>query len=136
MKFLKKKKKTAKRNNTPNANLLKRYHNLNVQEYIDYDYVSKLSPKDKAWLDKFTEEEYRAYFNEDKPKHINKKKNRKQIYNTNNARNRCIYSRSKGKQELDFGDKIVLDAIESKNDFTQQEDAIITFIDLKKKLKP
>lgn len=106
-----------------------------MHEYVDYDYISKLDPKAKAWLDKFTEETYRAYFNDDKPKHLHKKKARKAIYNANNARNRCIYSRARGKKQLDFGDDAAFDAMESKNNLTNPEDAIISYIDLKKRLK-
>lgn len=96
--------------------------------------MSSLDPKAKAWLDKFTEETYRAYFNADKPRHIHKKQARKAVYGANNARNRCIYSRAKGKKELDFGDDAAFEAIEGQNNLTNPEDAIIAYIDLKKKL--
>lgn len=131
--FSKKQKKKAKRNNVPYANLQKKFHNLNVHEYIDYDYVGLLDEKSKAWLDKFTEEEYRAYFNNDKKKHINKKKNRKKIYDANNARNRCMYSRAKGEKKLDYAPNDSLaSAIDINNNLTNPEDAIIEVIDKKK----
>ena len=129
-KFTKTQKKKAKRNRDPLASLKKKYHNLNVHEYVDYDYLKSLSEKELLWLNKFTEEEYRAYFNKDKKRHINKKANRKAIYNANNSRNRCIYSRAKGKKQLDFGDMdIIYNAMERENNLTNPEDAIIDMID-------
>lgn len=93
-----------------------------------------MSDKDKAYLDKFTEEEYRAYFNKDKKRHINKKKARKKIYDANNARNRCIFSRSKGDKKLDYVSSDTLaEAQDSFNNLTNPEDAIIEMIDNKKK---
>lgn len=129
-KFTKTQKKKAKRNRDPLASLKKKYHNLNVHEYVDYDYIQNLSEKEKLWLNKFTEEEYRAYFNKDKKRHINKKANRKAIYNANNARNRCVYSKAKGRKQLDFGDLDILhNAMEQENNLTNPEDAIIEMID-------
>jgi hypothetical protein len=81
----------------------------NRQEFIDYDYIDKLSEKEKALLDKFTGEFYGAAF-DDNPIHdirrnkkaarkLSKKQIRdknKALYKSctdaNNARNRCTYS--------------------------------------------
>ena len=66
-------------------------------DLIDYDYIDKLSDKDKEWLNKFTEE----YVHDS----LDRKNLRKNLHNTqklkkdcddrNNARNRCILTRSK-----------------------------------------
>ena len=145
-------KKKAKRNQVPFANLQKRFHNLNIHEWIDYDYVTELlsvykthkdqAKKDEAfkalcYLDKFTEEEYRAYFNKDKKKHLNKKSNRRAIYSTNNARNVDVYARAKGKKALDFSSSDVLsEALEQNNNFLSPEDAMIDMLDNKKRFNP
>lgn len=94
----------------------KKYPNLdrkmnirNRQEFIDYDYVDKLTPKQKELLDKFTGEFYGAAFDDEpihdirrnkkaskklSPKEV-KAKNKalyKSCTDANNARNRCTYS--------------------------------------------
>lgn len=137
-KFTKKIKKNAKRNKTPYANLKKKYHNLNIQEWIDYteEYVKSLPPEDRAYLDKFMEEEYRAYFNKDKKKHINKKANRKAIYSNNNARNRDVYARAKGEKKLVYSTaKSLSEAVDKYNNLTNPEDALIEMIDMKRAME-
>jgi hypothetical protein len=62
---------------------------------IDYDYVSKLSPKEKAWLNKFTEEYTNASIKKDKKPLHKTKEHTKDCYDRNNARNRCILTRAK-----------------------------------------
>lgn len=64
---------------------------------IDYDYTSKLSDKDKAWLNKFTEEYVNAnldYKNLKNNLH-NTQELKKDCTDRNNARNRCILTRAK-----------------------------------------
>lgn len=96
---------------------------------MDYDYIDKLSEKEKKLLNKFSEEYYRAYFNKDK-KSVNKKASRKAIYDANNARNRCVYTNSRSKKQLDFGNlDLIYEAMEKTNNLTNPEDAIIDMID-------
>jgi hypothetical protein len=130
-------KKKSKRNKVKNASLNPKYHNLSVHEYLDYDYLSSLTDKEKEFLNKFTEEHYRAYFNKDVKKHLHKKKERKSVYNANNARNRCIISRSKKEQNLYY-----VDTQKAKNLTTLDkashrdiEDALITYLDSKSSLE-
>lgn len=71
-------------------------------DLIDYDYVDQLSEKDKAWLNKFTEE-----YTNDK---IDRKNLEKNFHNTkklkkdcddrNNSRNRDILTRVKASGKL------------------------------------
>lgn len=150
--FSKEVKKKAKRNSVPFANLQKRFHNLNIHEWIDFDYVPELisvykthadpAKREEAlntllYLDKFVEEEYRAYFNKDKKHHINKKSNRRAIYGNNNARNVDVYARAKGKKELDFSSSDVLsEALEQNNNYLSPEDAMIDMLDNRKNFNP
>lgn len=99
------KKKESKRSKSeypalnPNLNLKTR------QDLIDYDYVDKLSDKDKEWLNKFTEEYTNASFKKEIPKKKGKrrkaanlhksKEHKKSVYDANNARNRDILTRAK-----------------------------------------
>ena len=54
------------------------------------------------WLNKFNEEYVNASFRPEK-KHLHRtKKMRRDTYNRNNARNRCIYTREKAQGKLDF----------------------------------
>lgn len=65
-------------------------------DLIDYDYVGKLSDKEKAWLNKFTQEYVNAgnLSKENRPLHRTKAL-KKDCYDRNNARNRCQYTRQK-----------------------------------------
>lgn len=71
------------------------------QEYIDYDYLDKLSPEEKAWLNDFSEE----YINASVGKQSEADQNRfhntaelvKDCTDRNNARNRCIYGEVRNK---------------------------------------
>lgn len=75
----------------PELNLKSRY------ELIDYDYVSKLTEKEKEWLNKFTEEYVNASLNtEDLNKNFhNTDELKKDCYKRNNARNRDILTKAK-----------------------------------------
>ena len=91
-----KKKKQSKRSREkypalkPEFNLKTRY------ELIDYDYINKLSEDEKKWLNKFTEEYTNASLDTKNPKkNLHKtKKLRKDCYDRNNARNRCILTKA------------------------------------------
>lgn len=75
----------------PELNLKSRY------ELIDYDYVNKLSEKDKQWLNKFTEEYTNASLDsKDLNKNLhNSEELKKDCYRRNNARNRDILTKLK-----------------------------------------
>jgi hypothetical protein len=64
-------------------------------ELLDYDYLGKLSEEETKWLNDFTEEYVHANFNHPGKRKHRSKKGRKDCYDRNNARNRCIWSRAK-----------------------------------------
>jgi hypothetical protein len=72
----------------PNLNLRSRWEEISDLA----SYAHKLNPKEKEWLNKFSSEYICAEFGE-KPIHKTKKQ-RKQIYDKNNARNRCVLTKS------------------------------------------
>lgn len=88
------KKSKKRRSDVKYPGLNPSYNSKIKQEYLDYDYVSKLSDKDKEFLNKFTEEFYGAALdvhNLENNLH-NTPKLKKDCQDRNNARNRCIYS--------------------------------------------
>lgn len=108
---------------------LKPEFNLKTRkDLIDYDYINKLTDKEKTWLNKFSEEYVGASFGK-KPLHRTKAM-RKTCYDANNARNRCILTKSKAAGKSLYLDEIVEEELE---DATQQEDLLINELD--KKLK-
>lgn len=67
-------------------------------DQIDYDYINKLSEKEKAWLNKFTNEWINDVVDRKNPRKNVYAKSRKKIKecdDRNNARNRCILTKQK-----------------------------------------
>lgn len=97
-----KQKKKNRRNNTKNPALKPEFNLKTRSDLIDYDYLDQLSAKDKAWLNKFTEE-----YTNDK---IDRKHLKRNLHNTNtlkkdcddrnNSRNRDILTRVKATGRL------------------------------------
>jgi hypothetical protein len=77
-------------------------------ELIDYDYIDKLSEKDKKWLNQFTEEYTNASLNtKNSRKNLHKtKKLKKDCYDRNNARNRCILTRANATGMIESYDEL------------------------------
>lgn len=95
-------KKTNRRSKIQYASLKPEYNLKTRRDLIDYDYLDKLSPKEKEWLAKFTEEYTNASFKKGK-KHLHKNKDgKKDCYDRNNARNRDIYTREKAQGSLEY----------------------------------
>lgn len=72
-------------------------------DLIDYDYVDKLSKKEKEWLNKFTDEYVNASVD---PKNLKKnlhntEKLKKDCYDRNNARNRCILTQQRAQGKIE-----------------------------------
>jgi len=104
----------------PRFNLRTRFHEL------DYDYVDELSKKDKAWLNTFTEAYIHASITKKGKKLFRTKESRKEIYDRNNARNRCILSRAKACGKAIPLEEIGYDIIDKNN-----EDEMIEKLDKK-----
>jgi len=56
-------------------------------------------------MNAFMEEENNANFNHSGPKLNKTKDEKKKIYNRNNARNRCIFTREKAQNKLNYVEK-------------------------------
>lgn len=122
------KKKTARKNKKYPA-LDPKYTTKVRREYLDMDYLDKLSEKEKEWLNKFTEEHLNASF-QNSSKDLNRSKtSKKKVYNENNARNRCLYGIAKASNRLD---EVTYWDHEDKVESTNPEDAIIDYIDSQK----
>ena len=92
----------------------------------DYDYLKKLNNKELEWLNKFTKEYVNAEIDNRKPrKNLHRTKAlKKDCYDRNNARNRCIYTRSKASWNLKF-----FEDISEKNESLIKETIEIEIID-------
>jgi hypothetical protein len=127
-----------KRTKTKYPGLNKKVNTKVRQELIDYDYLNKLSPEEKEWLNKFSEEYNSASFKKSKKgnystKNLHRtKKLRKECYDRNNSRNRDIFSITKANDMLKEADKLNT-YLEEKSirNATQVEDDIIAIIDFK-----
>jgi hypothetical protein len=92
--------KASKRSRCEFPALEKKFNLLSRVDEIDYDYVGKLSKKEKDWLNRFTEEYTNANFNH-KGNILHKTKGlKKSCYDRNNARNRDRFNREKAMHTL------------------------------------
>lgn len=124
---VRKKKKVSrkKRDAAKHPGLNKHFFSKIKQEYHDYDYINKLSDKEKDWLSNFTEEYLGANL-----KHKGKKLHktdelRKDCYRKNNYRQRDLYSIKKATGNLDMEDKLIILEEPQEN----EEDRLIDLID-------
>lgn len=110
---------------------LKTRHDL----IADYDYLKKLSSEEKEWLNKFTKEYVNAEINTKQPrKNLHRNKSlKKDCYDRNNARNRCIYTRSKASWNLKFFEEVSENHKSLINNCIEEE--LIFKIDSEKKKK-
>jgi hypothetical protein len=77
-----------------------------ARPFVDFDYLDKLSPEELAWLEKYVQEEYRAYFKNDGTDFAAPRSpERKRCYDDNNARNRDIWNQRYRTDEDDDYDK-------------------------------
>lgn len=79
-------------------NLKTRYEEIEDLE----SYANQLNDTEKAWLNSYSQEEICANFNHNGPKLNDQSdpKVRSRIYNRNNERNRCIYTRENAQGAL------------------------------------
>jgi hypothetical protein len=84
------------------------------REYLDIDYLHKLSDEEKEFLNKFMEEWMGGSFKKNENgnyTHENlhrKKKERKECYTRNNARNRCLFGIKKSSGLLTYANNTQL----------------------------
>lgn len=97
---------------------------------IDYDYIDKLNDEEKKFLNKFTEEYVNGYFKKH-TKRINR--NKKEMYDKNNAANRCLYTKTKSYGSLNYLEDFIKD-YESRTDENSYTDNINDYIDAKRQL--
>jgi hypothetical protein len=57
-------------------------------------------------MNSFVEEEIHANFNHNGPKLNKTKEEKKRIYNKNNARNRCVFTREKAQDKLKYNERL------------------------------
>lgn len=126
----KKKTKRSKdkyRNLKPELNLKTRY-----EEIADVaSYANTLSPKDKAWLDKFMKEYVGASLDSNPKKRLDSSDEWKKVcYDRNNARNRDIITLQKAQNAMNYLEE--LPVLERE---ISSEDLLIQRIDLDKRIK-
>lgn len=124
--------KTKKRR-PKDASLLPMYNPEIRQEYLDYDYLSKLSEEEYEWLAAFTHEYNCANRNHEYKKIFKRNKEaRKEHTDRNNQRNRDMYGKARAKRSLVHIQNDTLEPLE--NAYLEQrnpEDALIQMIDNK-----
>lgn len=141
------KKKSPKKPSQPKSNYSKqkypalnsRYQVANRRELIDYDYINKLSPEEKKWLDKFTSEYVITNFKDTEAPFHNEKE-RKELYKSNNKRNNDAFATKKANNHLSYGANVQTgqSKVIEKLDTTtaeQVEDHMLTQITIKRYLK-
>jgi hypothetical protein len=138
----KKKKSNYTKQKYPALNV--KYQVGNRRELIDYDYLDKLSPEEKEWLDRFTSEYVITNFAHKNDPLITDKEERKELYKQNNRRNNDIFAISKSNNKLNYGLKTEGDSSnegnQRKNIYAEKreqkpddiEDYLLTLITLKR----
>lgn len=129
----KKQRKGELRKRAKYPGLDKRVNARTRHEYIDFDYVDKLSDKEKEWLSNFNEEFMSGNF-QHKGKIFHKsKKSKRECYSRNNARNRDASAIAMATGHLQqLGDESHLENILHEKMITKHdaiEDVLIDVID-------
>jgi hypothetical protein len=128
---MKKQKKQSARKRAKYPALNPRYMPKVRQEYMDIDYIDKLSDEELKWLNKFMDEELNASFKNNKKDLVTDPEEKRAIYNKNNARNRCVFGIAKATGTLDYKENA--HDIESVANPQVYEDLLIEEIDRKRK---
>lgn len=110
------------------------------KDYLDgiEEYVHLLSPDEKAWLNSFLEETVITNFKHKGKKFYKSKKAKREFYNSNNARNRCMQTKAAAMHMLDSTDTMPgsMDAMFSTEIGADRqddvEDAMIAALELKR----
>lgn len=97
------KKKKTKRDRAKYPGLEAKYFSRIKQEFHDIDYADQLSDKEKAWMSAFMEEWVGARLNHPGKKFHKTRKDRKKVFDANNARNRDFMSKPRvDSKHLDY----------------------------------
>lgn len=133
------KEKKTRRSKIKHPGLTPRYNSKIRQEQIDYDYIHKLSDAEKDWLNRFSEEYIGANFQHPGDKVQETDEERRECYNRNNSRNRCVYSIAKAKGAIlnyDYNDLIEIIESEQAEDTNSNymEEALIEYLDGKNRV--
>jgi hypothetical protein len=104
----------------PTLNLKIRY-----DEVADLDYIDKLSPAEKAWMNKFMGEYVGAKLKKTNSGNLhNSKELKKSCYDRNNSRNRDIYSRSKARDSLTDIEELKKNQLEMESALDSKDDLL------------
>lgn len=126
---------TKKKRKRPKDSSLKSEYNSKIrQEYLDYDYLNKLSKEEYEWLAAFTHEYNCANLKHDYDKVFKRNKlARKEHNDRNNSRNRDTYSQIRAQNRMIYlqgGAPEFLDNV-NEPDALNPEDSMIELIDNK-----
>lgn len=129
-------KKSSRRNKIKNPNLKKQYNTKIRQLYMDQDYLDdpRLTPEDLAWYDKFLKETLNTNFKNTRSDFHKTKKAKRQLYNENNARNRCLFNNQRAIDKLDYMDQgSIREYDDTRSGINYAEDTLIDLLDNKGK---
>lgn len=123
--------KKTKRDKVKYPGLVKAVNSRFRREYMDQDYIDKLTDKEKQWLSNFNEEYLSGNFNHPGKKFHKTKKEKRECYSRNNARNRDVTNHAKAKGHLMQSNDYILESFEKSHvtDVEIQEDVLIKAID-------
>ncbi|MEO5367566.1 MAG: hypothetical protein H7831_14670 [Magnetococcus sp. WYHC-3] len=113
----------------------------NRRDLVDQDYLNKLTPKERDWLQKFNAEYVGATFKKDENGNYAKSnlhktaEQRKDCYSRNNSRNRCALTIAQVTGHV-VPDNVAWEVIENErvNNVSSAEDTIIDLLDLKREI--
>jgi hypothetical protein len=146
----KRKKKVTRRDKEKFPGLHARFFSKIKQEYHDIDYANQLSDKEKDFMSRFMDEWLGARLNHPGKKLHKTKKERKMVYDANNARNRDVMSQGRVKASVEevyikpaeekvyedvlaYSEPDALSEVSESMSHTNPEDAMIELIDNKRK---
>jgi len=123
--------KNASRRKVKNAALNSNYTTKVRREFLDFDYIDKLSEKEKEFLNKFVEEEQNASFSKTKKNFNKTKEAQRKIYTNNNKRNNDVFGVTKATGRLLLTGETTPYIEGNREVANDYEDALIDFIDKK-----
>jgi hypothetical protein len=91
----------SRRSKTPFPGLVREVNVRTKWDYLDQDYVKKLSDAEKQFLSNFNDEFYGGSFNHPGKQLHRSKKKKRECYDRNNARNRDLFAISRATNQLD-----------------------------------